>query len=53
MEAYCFKCRSKREIEGAERVTLKNGRAALTGKCPECATRMFRMAARDDAGRAS
>ena len=28
MEAYCMKCRTKREIKGAQKVTLKNGRPA-------------------------
>ena len=29
MDAYCFKCRSKREIKEPQQVTLKN-----TGKAP-------------------
>ena len=47
MEAYCFKCRSKREIAAPQRVTLKNGNPAVTGKCPECSCKMFRMVARE------
>ena len=31
MEAYCFKCRGKREISNPEQVTLKNGRPATQG----------------------
>ena len=38
MEAYCFKCRAKREISNPESVTLKNGRPATQGKCPVCGT---------------
>ncbi len=43
MEAYCFKCRSKREINNPEEVTLKNGRPATHGTCPECGTKVFRI----------
>ena len=43
MEAYCLKCRSKREIKDAEHVTLKNGRPATRGKCAQCAATVFRI----------
>ena len=43
MEAYCFKCRSKREINNPEEITLKNGRPATHGTCPECGTKVFRI----------
>ena len=43
MEAYCFKCRAKREISNPESVTLKNGRSATQGKCPVCVTKVFRI----------
>ena len=42
-EAYCFKCRAKREISGARQVTLKNGRPATQGTCPTCGTRVYRI----------
>ena len=42
MEAYCFKCRAKREIKNPESVTLKNGRPATQGTCPVCGTKVFR-----------
>ena len=41
--AYCVKCRTKREIKDPEEVTLKNGRPAVKGTCPECGTKMFRI----------
>jgi hypothetical protein len=41
-EAYCVKCREKREFEGEE-VELKNGRRAAQGLCPICGTKMNRM----------
>jgi len=40
---YCMKCRTKREIKNPEEVTLKNGRPAVKGTCPECGTKMFRI----------
>ena len=43
MEAYCFKCRAKREISNAKPTTLKNGRPATQGTCPVCGTKVFRI----------
>lgn len=42
-EAYCVKCREKREMQDAKEVTMKNGRNAMEGKCPVCGTKLFRM----------
>jgi hypothetical protein len=42
-EAYCVKCREKREMANAEEVTMKNGRKAMQGKCPVCGTKLFRI----------
>jgi hypothetical protein len=41
-EAYCVKCREKREFEGEE-TTLKNGRRAAKGVCPVCGTKVMRI----------
>ena len=41
-EAYCVKCKAKREFEGTV-VTLKNGRNAASGTCPVCGTKVFRI----------
>ena len=41
-EAYCVKCRTKRQFEGQE-VTLKNGRKAAQGTCPVCGTKVMRI----------
>ena len=41
--AYCVKCREKREIKNQEETTLKNGRPAVNGVCPECGTNVFRI----------
>lgn len=41
--AYCVKCREKREVSNPEQVTMKNGRKALKGTCPNCGTKMFKI----------
>lgn len=43
VEAYCVKCRAKREMTNPERVTLKNGKPALKDVCPMCGTGLFRI----------
>ncbi len=43
MEAFCVKCKAKKEMEDAVKVTMKNGRPAMKGKCPDCGTSMFRI----------
>lgn len=43
MEAYCVKCKAKKEMNDAKKVTLKNGRNAMKGKCPDCGTSLFRI----------
>jgi len=43
MQAYCMKCRAKREMKDAKRITMKNGRPATQGVCPVCRTKMFRI----------
>ena len=45
MEAYCVKCKQKREMENTEQVTMKNGRQATKGVCPVCGTGMYRIGA--------
>jgi NAD-dependent SIR2 family protein deacetylase len=44
-EAYCVKCKAKREIKDAVQTTMKNGRPATVGKCPVCETKMFKIGA--------
>lgn len=43
MEGYCLKCRQKREIKDAKAVTLKNGRPATEGTCPDCGTKIVKI----------
>jgi hypothetical protein len=37
-EAYCVKCKTKREIKDPQEVTMKNGRPAIRGTCKVCGT---------------
>lgn len=43
MQAYCLKCRARREMRNPQKVTLKNGRPATLGTCPVCGTKMYRI----------
>ena len=45
VEAYCVKCKAKREMKNAAAVTLKNGKPAMKGKCPVCGTTIMRIGA--------
>lgn len=53
MEAYCVKCKAKREIESPKIVSMKGKggtkRQALTGGCPKCGTKMFRILGKEQA----
>jgi len=46
-EAYCVKCKAKREMKDATEVAMKGKggveRRALTGVCPVCGTKMFKI----------
>ncbi len=43
MEAYCVKCKAKREVTEAAAVFTASGTPATKGKCPVCGTTLFRM----------
>ena len=43
MQGYCMKCRTKREMQDAKSITMKNGRPATQGKCPVCGTKIFKI----------
>jgi DNA-directed RNA polymerase subunit RPC12/RpoP len=45
VEGYCVKCRAKREIKDAKNITMKNGKPAVQGLCPECGTKIFKIGA--------
>ena len=42
-QAYCVKCRNSVEVKGAKKVSLKNKRSAVTGRCPKCGTQVYRL----------
>jgi len=42
-EGYCVKCKSKKEMKDAQEITMKNGRPATQGTCPDCGTKMFKI----------
>ncbi len=41
--AYCVKCKQKRDMKDVEKVTMKNGRPAMRGKCSVCGTGMYKI----------
>jgi len=43
MDAYCVKCKAKKEMKDGKEVTMKNGRRAMKGACPDCGTKVFRI----------
>ena len=43
MQAYCMKCRTKKEMKDPKAITMKNGRPATQGTCPSCGTKMFKI----------
>lgn len=43
MQAYCMKCRKKREIKNPKAIKMKNKRPATQGVCPVCGTKVFRI----------
>ncbi|MCX8173256.1 MAG: DUF5679 domain-containing protein [Thermoplasmata archaeon] len=43
VEAYCVKCKKKVEMKNAQKVTMKNGKPAMQGVCPNCGTKVFKI----------
>jgi DNA topoisomerase-1 len=43
VEAYCVKCKTKREIVNAEPTFTRSGSPATRGKCPVCGSNLYRM----------
>lgn len=42
-QGYCVKCKAKKEMKDAQKVTMKNGRGAMKGKCVSCGTGMYKI----------
>ena len=40
---YCLKCKKQVEIQNAQAITMKNGKPATTGVCPNCGTKIFKI----------
>ncbi|MBL6463751.1 MAG: hypothetical protein JNG53_05130 [Senegalimassilia sp.] len=51
MEAYCVKCREKRQMKDPERKTMRNGRPMMQGVCPVCETKLTRILSAADAAK--
>ncbi len=43
MQAYCVKCKAKKEMKDGKEVVTKNNRKMMKGKCPTCGTTMCRI----------
>ncbi len=43
MEAYCVKCKEKREMQDPQAEFTASAAPGTRGTCPECGTTMFRM----------
>jgi len=43
VEAFCFKCRTKREIQDAQAIYTDGARPATRGVCPVCGTSIYRL----------
>jgi Domain of unknown function (DUF5679) len=41
--AYCVKCKAKRDMRNESKITMKNGKPATQGTCPVCGTKMFKI----------
>ena len=45
IEAYCVKCKAKKEMLDPQEGTTKNGKPIVKGKCPDCGTTICRIGA--------
>jgi uncharacterized Zn finger protein (UPF0148 family) len=42
-DGYCVKERKIVAVANAESVVMRNGRSAITGNCPDCGTKIFKI----------
>ncbi|MFC1598583.1 DUF5679 domain-containing protein [Patescibacteria group bacterium] len=47
VQGYCVKCKAKQDMTDPKQITMKNGRPAVTGTCPVCSTKMFKIGKMD------
>jgi len=45
VKGYCVKCRKSVEMKDPKKITMKNGKPAMKGKCPVCGTTIMRIGA--------
>lgn len=43
IEAYCMKDRTKVQMQNPTKITMKNGRPATSGTCPNCGGKLFKI----------
>ncbi len=46
-EAYCVRDKKKVEIQDPQQITMKNGKPAIKGTCPDCGTKIFKIGKMD------
>ena len=42
-EGRCMKCKKQVEIKESKEIVMKNGMKAVTGLCPACGTKVFKI----------
>ena len=42
-EAYCVKDKKKVEVVNPQKITMKNGKPAISGTCPICGGKVFKI----------
>jgi DNA-directed RNA polymerase subunit RPC12/RpoP len=42
-EARCMKCKKQVEVKDDQDVVMKNGMKAISGVCPRCSTKVFKI----------
>ncbi|MDR3050075.1 MAG: DUF5679 domain-containing protein [Elusimicrobiota bacterium] len=42
-QARCMKCKVQVEVKDPQDVKMKNGMAAISGVCPTCGTKVFKI----------
>jgi uncharacterized Zn finger protein (UPF0148 family) len=42
-QAYCVKDKMMVDVQNPQQITMKNGKKALSGVCPKCGTKVFKI----------
>lgn len=45
IEAYCMKCKAKKEMKDPQEGLTKNGKPIVKGTCPDCGTTICKIGA--------